>query len=166
MTMDDSVTWTDFFQDPEAVEFMSTFLMASPEETAKHWIARQISRYKENRFGLQALIDKRTNEFVGQCGLLKQEVDGQNELEVGYHIFKKYWGQGFAPEAAKVFIAYAFENNLSDSVISIIDIRNTRSQIVAVKNGLIREKQTRWSDIDVFIYRIRKNEFIQTHLPA
>src|SRR5687768_8343079 len=138
LTMDDSKAWADFFKDPEAVEFMSKFLLASPEETAKHWIARQMTRYNEKRFGLQALIDKSTNEFIGQCGLLRQEVDGKAELEVGYHIFKKYWGQGFAPEAAKMFIDYAFTNNLAETIISIIDIGNNRSQIVAEKNGLTR----------------------------
>jgi RimJ/RimL family protein N-acetyltransferase len=39
-------------------------------------------------------------------------------------------------------------------VISIIDIRNNNSQIVAEKNGLKREKQIKWLEIDVFIYRI------------
>lgn len=82
-----------------------------------------------------------------------QEVDGKPELEVGYHIFKKYWGQGYAPEAAKAFLHYGFENKWAPSIISIIDIRNTKSQRVADKNGLKREKQTKWADWDVFIYR-------------
>ena len=51
---------------------------------------------------------------------------------------------------------YAFQNNLTNSIISIIDIRNIRSQRVADKNGLTREKQTKWSEIDVYIYRIDK----------
>jgi RimJ/RimL family protein N-acetyltransferase len=102
------------------------------------------------------LLEKESNEFIGQCGLIKQEVDGKTEIEVGYHVFKKYWGRGFAPEAAKIFLEYAFNNNLSDSVISIIHVGNTKSQRVADKNGLTREKQTRWSDLDVFIYRMHK----------
>jgi RimJ/RimL family protein N-acetyltransferase len=85
-----------------------------------------------------------------------QEVDGVNEIEVGYHIFKKYWGLGYAPEAAKLFIDYAFQNELTDSVISIIDIRNIKSQRVAEKNGLKREKQTIWSGLEVHIYRIHR----------
>lgn len=39
-----------------------------------------------------------------------------------------------------------FENELTDSVISVIDIGNIKSQKVAEKNGLIREKQTKYSD--------------------
>jgi RimJ/RimL family protein N-acetyltransferase len=103
---------------------------------------------------MQALIHRQTGAFIGQCGLLAQEVDGVQELEVGYHIFYKYWGQGYAPEAAKGFLQHAFENKLADSLISIIDVRNLKSQRVAEKNGLVREKQTRWSELDVFVYRI------------
>ena len=158
LTSEDMFVWTDFLKDKEAVEFLLTYGIDTLEERAKYWIDKQLNRYKENKFGLQALLDKNSNALIGQCGLIKQEVDGQIEIEVSYHVIKKYWGQGYAPEAARVFIDYAFENNLTDSVISIIDIRNIKSQKVAIKNGLKREKQTRWMDLDVFIYRIMKTD--------
>jgi len=154
---EDLPVWTEFFKDKEAVALFPAFGMTSPEDRARHWIDRQLARYQESRFGLQALIHKETNAFIGQCGLLQQEVDGREEVEVGYHIFQKYWGQGYAPEAAQRFIAFAFENHLADSIISIIDVRNRNSQKVADKNGLTREKQTRWYNFDVFIYRIHKD---------
>lgn len=156
LTQDDMKAWSDFFKDPEAVEFLPNPGFTSVNERAKHWIEKQLNRYSNNEYGLQALIHKETKEFIGQCGLLKQTVDGQTEIEVGYHIFKKYWGQGYAPEAAKLFINYAFQNLIIHSVISIIDIKNLKSQSVANKNGLIREKQTIWSNLDVFIYRLKK----------
>jgi ribosomal-protein-alanine N-acetyltransferase len=156
LTTEDVLAWTNFFNDKEAVELSPSFGLNTNEEKAKYWIDKTIARYKENRFGLQALIDKKSNELIGQCGLMEQVVDESTEIEVGYHIFKKYWGQGYAPEASKLFIDYAFSNNLTESVISIIDIRNIKSQRVADKNDLKRVKQTKWSGIDVFIYRIRK----------
>lgn len=159
LTSEDIEVWARFFSDKEAVEFFPTFGFSSNSDQAKQWIERQLARYKENRFGLQALIDKKTNAFIGQCGLIKQDVAGTVEIEVGYHIFKKYWGQGYAPEAAKRFIDYGFENNLADSIISLIDIRNIKSQRVADKNGLAREKQVRWSGVDVYIYRIHKEDW-------
>ena len=125
------------------------------EERATHWVNKQLNRHADNQFGLQVLIDKNTNEFIGQRGLLQQTIDDKTEIEVGYHIFKKYWGQGYAPEAAKLFIDYAFQNKLMDSVTSIIAVNNKKSQRVADKNGLIREKQTTWSGLDVYIYRIK-----------
>lgn len=150
--------WADFFKDKEAIEYFPLF-DGTDLERSKSWIERQLMRYTENRYGMQALVDKKSNEFIGQCGLLAQEVDGINELEVGYHIFKRHWGQGYAPEAARLFINFAFENNLTDSIISIIHINNLRSQKVADKNGLTRDKQTKWLDLDVYIYRINKNNW-------
>lgn len=156
LTMDDVSAWANFFEDKDAIEFLPSIGFPSTKDRAKHWIEKQLGRYSDNRYGLQALINKDTNEFVGQCGLLGQEVDGEKKVEVGYHIFKKYWGQGYAPEAAKLFIDFGFSNNQATSIISIIDIGNIRSQNVALKNGLTKMKQTKWSDLDVFIYQIEK----------
>ncbi|GAB2799699.1 GNAT family N-acetyltransferase [Rhabdobacter roseus] len=156
VTPADQVPWADFFKDPEAVALFPDAGSASYAERAERWIERQLTRYREGRFGMQVLLEKTTGAFVGQCGLLAQEVDGVAELEVGYHVFRKYWGQGYAPEAARLFIDLAFSRYLADSVISIIDVRNVNSQRVAEKNGLQREKQTRWSDLDVYIYRIER----------
>ena len=97
---------------------------------------------------------------MGQCGLLLQEVDGEPEVEIAYHILKQYWGQGYAPEAAGAFLHYAFQNNLADSVTAIIHLHNTRAQRVAEKVGLARGKQTQWAGVDVYIYRISKDEWI------
>jgi len=153
---EDIQPWTSFFEDKDAIQYFPWVGNDSNAERSKQWIERQLARYKENRYGLQALITKDTNEFVGQCGLITQEVDGKQELEVGYHIFKKYWGNGYAPEAAKAFFEYGFKHKQAPSIISLIDIRNTKSQRVAEKNGLTREKQIRWMDMDVFIYRMEE----------
>lgn len=152
---DDIKAWSKFFEDRDAIEFIPSHGLNSSEERAKFWIERQVKRYEHKRFGLQALIHIQTREFIGQCGLLLQEVDGKKELEVGYYIFKKYWGQGYATEAAQRFKTYAFKNKLADSVISIIDTGNVRSQKVAEKNGMSRGVQTKWQNIDAFIYRTK-----------
>lgn len=141
---------------------MPSYGLISNSQKATEWIDRQINRNKDNTYGLQALNDKSNNDFIGQCGLLTQEVDGINELEVGYHILKKYRGEGYATEAARLFINYAFKNNLSKSIISIIDIRNLKTKRVAEKNGLELEKQTTFKNIKVDIYRISKTRWLKT----
>ena len=69
-----------------------------------------------------------------------------------YHIFKRYWALGYAPEAARLFINFAFENELTDSIISIIHVNNLRSQRLAEKNDLVCEKQANWLDFWMFIF--------------
>jgi ribosomal-protein-alanine N-acetyltransferase len=161
LVAEDAEAWASFFKDPEAIAYFPDAGGASPEERAVNWIEFQLTRYREQRFGLQALIHKTTGEFIGQCGLLAQIVDGEPEVEVGYHIFKKHWGQGYAPEAAKLFLDYGFKNLDTDSIVSIIDARNERSQSVANKNHLLREKQTTWSSLDIFIYRIFRSDWLK-----
>jgi len=160
LTPEDIEPWTNFFEDPESIQYFPWVANDTAQERSKQWIERQLLRYKEKRYGLQALIDKNTNEFVGQCGLITQDVNGTHELEVGYHIFKKYWGNGYAPEAAKLFFNYGFKNKQADTIISIIHINNLKSQRVAEKNGLVREKQTRWLEMDVYIYR-KQNQLLE-----
>lgn len=152
LTLNDVETWRAFTQDPVAMEFMMTFYKAETD-IAAHWIGFQLKRYTEGRYGLMALLDKQTNELAGMCGLLAQVIDDVPELEVGYHIMPQHWGKGYAPEAAKFFINFAFDNNLADSIISVIDVGNVKSQRVADKNGLFREKQTVQMGDDVFVYR-------------
>ena len=150
-TIDDLPAWSEFYTYREAVELYPPQFL-----DPRRQLERQMERYAQHTFGLQAIIHKGTNEFLGQCGLLLQEVDGLRELEVGYHFIRRYWGNGYAPEAAKMFIDYAFANDLAPSVISIIDVRNTNSQRVAEKNGLKKEKETVWNGIHAHVYRVFK----------
>ena len=156
LTEADVPLWMEFFKDPESIEFFPLYQNMTPEASAIEWIDRQTARYVNRQYGMQALIEKGTGTLVGQCGLLAKEIDGIPELEVGYSILKKYWGLGYAAEAARLFIDYAFDNRLVNSVISTISPGNTKSIRVAEKNGLVFEKISPWQDMELCVYRIRK----------
>ncbi|MBK7408047.1 MAG: GNAT family N-acetyltransferase [Saprospirales bacterium] len=156
LVYDDYKTWSAFFDEPDAIQFFTFLKPTSSEERAKDWIEKQLARYQEQRYGLQALIDKKTGEMIGQCGLLAQDIDGKIELEVGYSLFKKHWGKGYATEAAIRFKEFGFAHNQAESIISIIDVHNIGSQKVALKNGMIRGKQLLWHDMNVYIFRVFK----------
>ncbi|MCK6641346.1 MAG: GNAT family N-acetyltransferase, partial [Bacteroidia bacterium] len=65
---EDAGIWKAFLENKEATELFPPAFRNNPEEQAVTWIERQQTRYKENRYGLQALIDKKTGTFIGQCG--------------------------------------------------------------------------------------------------
>jgi len=151
---EDAIHWCAFVSDQAATEFFPDFYAPdNPLPAAERFLAKQFVRYKEKTFGLQALIEKQTGEFIGLCGLLLQTVDGKPELEVGYQILPRYWGKGYATEAARMFMDYAAENKLNDSIISVIDVGNVASEKVAEKNGLTREKRIDYQGLDVWVYR-------------
>lgn len=151
---EDVELWCPFVSSKEATEFFPDYYAPeNPLPAAERFLSRQFNRYKEKTFGLQALVEKSSGDVVGICGLLLQQVDGKPELEVGYQILPKYWGLGYAPEAAKLFLDFAVEHQLADSIISVIDVGNVKSERVAEKNGLKRDKLTVYSGLDVWVYR-------------
>ena len=69
-------------------------------------------------------------EPVGDCGIVLREVEGEPEVEVGYHLARRHWGNGYATEAAAASIERARELGI-DRVIALILPANVRSQGVA-----------------------------------
>ncbi len=103
---------------------------------------------------MNALIGKSSGKLIGHCGLLVQTVDEAQELEIGYSLLPAFWNKGYAYEAASKCRTFAFENNFSDSLISIISLLNLNSQRVAVKNGMFIEKETVFHGNRVYIFRV------------
>src|ERR1035441_853663 len=75
---------------------------------AEEWIERNLRRYAEHGHGLYAVVLKASGEVIGDCGLVTQQIEGRPELEVGYHLRRDQWGHGYATEAARACLDYAF----------------------------------------------------------
>jgi len=145
--------WVDYLRDPLTMRYFPDFFRLEAVTQAPIWIQRQQERYSNNQFGLLAL-HLSDGTFIGQCGLLSQEVDGETILEIGYHLYPAYWGMGFATEAATYFKSYAQQHQLASFVVSMIHPDNTPSQAVAGRNGMVPWKNAVWREIPVVIYRI------------
>ncbi len=147
-------SWLPFHQEPMRTPFW-TGLPTDPETACQQSFDRIFFRYENNLGGMNALIHKETNDFIGLCGLLVQTVDDRQELEIGYSILPKFWKKGFATEAAMKCKAYAIEHQLTDSLISIIQVNNTPSQKVARAVGMKIDKTTLYKANKCHIFRIQ-----------
>jgi ribosomal-protein-alanine N-acetyltransferase len=125
--------------DPETMRFYpAPFDRAGVEE----WIARNLRRCEKDGHGLWAMVLKETNELIGDCGLTIQDVDGSNEIEIGYHVRRDLWGHGFATEAARACHEFGFAHLNAKRLVSIIRPENLASRRVAEKNGM-----TVWKEV-------------------
>jgi RimJ/RimL family protein N-acetyltransferase len=106
-----------------------------------------------------AVITRATRELIGYCGFFLQNVDGVDEIEIGYRLHPDWWGGGLATEAARAVRDYAFGTLELERVISIIHPGNLRSQRVAEKNGLTKEKETCFKGMDVWIYALTRPQW-------
>lgn len=96
------------------------------------WIADNHQRYCDDGFGLWAVVEKSSDVLIGDCGLTYQNVEGEQLLELGYHIRADRRGNGFALEAARSALKFGLER-VEDLVCSIVAPDNTASIAVASK---------------------------------
>ena len=108
-----------------------------------------------------AVFEHGAERMLGYCGFFLQEVDGAEEIEIGYRLHPDAWGRGFATEAAQAVRDHAFRDLGLERVISIIHPDNHASERVARKNGMTREKSTTFRGFAVNIFAISRAEWEQ-----
>jgi [ribosomal protein S5]-alanine N-acetyltransferase len=122
------------------------------------WIRRNRARYSNDGYGLWALILNSSGELIGDCGLVRQSVDGADEIEIGYHVRRDLWGQGYASEAAQACRDYGFANLRVDHLISLIRPENLASRRVAEKNGMTIWKEVTRANLLHYVYAINRDQ--------
>jgi RimJ/RimL family protein N-acetyltransferase len=139
MTVNDLDAMAALLGDPVVMAYY-----ARPKDRAEAlaWIEWNQRLYREHGFGLWIVEERESGQFVGDCGLTPQEVDGATEIEVGYHVRASLQRQGFATEGAAAARAYARDVLGLDRLIALIHPDNVASQRVAEKIGLRFERET------------------------
>jgi [ribosomal protein S5]-alanine N-acetyltransferase len=151
--------WLALFRNEDAVRFLGLDIVDTPEKRCDLWFEKVFDRYENDLGGMNVLVDKKRNCMIGQCGLLVQQVDGQEELEIGYSILPAFWKQGYATEAAIKCKEIAFLKEYAPSLVSLVHAENSRSKNVALKNGMQWEKKITYRDMPVDVFRIENNVF-------
>jgi len=144
----------EFSSNQDATRYFDFSENLIPEDFCRLWFNKVFDRYKNNTGGHNVLVELETGKPVGMCGLLVQEVDGINELEIGYSLHPAFWGKGFATEAARKCREFAFDNSFAESLISIVHVDNSQSANVAIRNGMTLEKTTEYKGIQVNVFRV------------
>lgn len=137
-TRDDFDALFEIVSDPET---MAHYPAPFDEERTRRWIEWNLENYAQYGFGLWAVVLKETGEFIGDCGLTLQNIDGEMLPEIGYHIHKKYWRRGFAKEAARAVRDWAFTNTSHNVLYSYMKYTNEGSWRTALANGMKKVKE-------------------------
>lgn len=108
-------------------------------EQSKEMIAFIRQQYVENGIGRWAVIEKETNQFIGWAGLklVMETINGHtNFYDVGYRFIPKFWGKGYATEAAIASVAYGFEKLCATVLYGMANTENVASKKVLQKAGM------------------------------
>ena len=134
MIPDDLEVLCGIMCDQQAME--AAYVTAFTAEEVAAWLQRHLKRYETLGFGLWAVILKQTGQMIGQCGLTMQSWNDQEILEIGYLFQRAHWHRGYATEAARACMDYAFSVLGASAVYSVIPAAHYASRAVAVRNGM------------------------------
>lgn len=144
------------FLGDEAV--MYAYEGAFDNEKIADWLQWNLTLYQEKSYGLWAIERKSDGKIIGECGLTDQKINDQQYLEIGYHLIKEAWHQGYMIEAARGVKKYAFETLKADEVVSIVRDTNLPSMNVAIRNGMTVSqrviKHYKGIDMPHFIFKV------------
>jgi len=134
------------------------------QSEAEDWINLVSSRWEKEKIGFCAVIEKSSNKFIGWCGLWHLKETG--ETEVGYALFREFWGGGFASEAAGAFLEYGFNELNLEKVVAVAEPENQASQNVMKRLGMIYDYTDEFYGRDLVHYSITKNDYIRNRKTA
>lgn len=94
-------------------------------------------------WGFWAVELKSTNSFIGFVGLHQADVELPFSpcVEIGWRLSKKYWNNGYATEAGRAALKFAFEILKLNQVVSFTSLKNKRSQAVMQRLNMINTNQ-------------------------
>lgn len=109
--------------------------------------------------GRLAIVEKETQLPVGTV-ILSRLTDGEGkptpDVEVGWHLRPDRWGRGYATEAARAMLAYAFEILRLPEVYAVVYKENAPSIRVCERLGMEHLGATdRYYGVKVELFRLR-----------
>jgi ribosomal-protein-alanine N-acetyltransferase len=125
------------------------------EAATAAYLERNVAHWAAHGFGIWILRDRDDSRLVGHAGLRHLDVEGSDEVEVGYGLLPEYWGRGLATEIARECVAVARDHLGLPSLVAIALPDNRASQRVLAKVGLAYEREVGHAGVPHMLYRIR-----------
>jgi len=155
LTRDDVDALAALYADPDVMRY---FEGTRSWEASRQRLERIIDQYARTGVDFLATIYKENGQFIGRCGLLWQNIEGVQEVEVAYMLAKPYWGRGLATEAARAIKEHGFRDFGFRRLISLIDPDNIGSIRVAEKNGMRYDRDVEVDDHLCRMYVVYRDE--------
>lgn len=103
-----------------------------------------MAMYARLGFGLWAVERRDEAGLIGICGLIKRE--GLPEVDLGYALLERFWGRGYAQEAAAAALAHGLGTLKLPRVLAITSPDNQRSGRLLGKLGFRYKRMIRLAD--------------------
>ena len=136
----------EIFTDPAVLKYTGGVMSETAiRESVSNWTRRG----GNGCIGIWTISDRRTREKYGSVALLPMPVEENTtdyslvvpgkmpdgDIEIGYYLKRSAWGFGYATEASRRLLQFAFEETPLNEVVATFDKGNLRSRSVLEKAG-------------------------------
>ena len=134
----DSEPFAALNADPQVMEFMPGCLSRAESDAVAERSQAEIAR---QGFGFWATALRKSGAFIGFVGLHVPSFEAPFTpcVEIGWRLERASWGQGFATEAGRECLRFAFESLDLEEVVSFTVPANRRSRAVMERLGMSRD---------------------------
>jgi ribosomal-protein-alanine N-acetyltransferase len=130
---------------------------ALDRERTQRLVARMMERDEEQGYGIWPVVHKGDHRVIGQCGIT--QIPGcEPDVEIGWFFNRAYQGKGYATEAARAVMEYAFAELHIARLYALIDRFNAPSIALANRLGMRYDRIVRAYKRDLMRYERLRDE--------
>ena len=165
---EDQPIFADINADPEVMRYYPRLLSAEESDAMAHKFQKLLSARGWGFWAVE-LIDEKS--FIGFVGLHEPtyELPVSPCVEIGWRLAKRYWGKGYATEAAMASLDVAFNKLALKEVYAFTSVSNRRSRAVMERIGMINLKRNFEHPIipqnnalrEHVLYQLQKSRWLQ-----
>ena len=100
------------------------------------WFEVSRRNYATRGYGLCAILEQATGDFVGACGVVHSRHQDNAPPEIVYAFLRSHWGRGYASEVVPAMLEHVAREHGLSHVYATIEPENTASARVLTKAGM------------------------------
>jgi RimJ/RimL family protein N-acetyltransferase len=157
---------TQLMRDPRVMRTLWPWSTVPSEEQIRSSLDGKVAHWMHHGFGMWALFDRSSHQFVGRGGLQYTDVLGARSVEAGWAIVPERWGEGLATELALTCVDVGFSDLGLRDLIAFTLPDNIASRRVMEKAGFVYEREITHAGLPHVLYRVRPPQGAKPAAPA
>ncbi|HJV95143.1 MAG TPA: GNAT family N-acetyltransferase [Albitalea sp.] len=141
---DDAPFILELINEPSWLRFIGDRGVRSVEQARDYLVKGPIAMHARHGFSLYLIELKDGGVPIGLCGLIKR--DSLPDVDLGYALLPRFWGRGYAREAAAAALAHGVGVLGLQRIVAITSPDNDRSMRLLEQIGFGRERRVALSE--------------------
>jgi len=160
MNTDDAEFMLALLNEPDWIKYIGGRGIQTIEAANQYIQDGPMTMYEEHGIGLYVVELKESETPIGICGLIQR--DFLKDVDLGFAILSKYWGTGYAFEAAKATLTYGTEVLGFRRIVGFTSLDNEKSANLLLKLGMKEEGKMKFvsttEDVRLFAINYEKKD--------